>query len=524
MTSEEKSTEQDDSSSEVEVSSRLQYSKILPLNCHIFMLYGSFAAVLPNTSVEADQLGIAPQLVGAMVAAVPLSTVLIAALLPHFRSRVATIKRTMILVAVGQTTCHLLALRVTRGHRRSADAPAGNCLVSDHRLLRCGDSYCVTVSKASHLAVLCDEQSTPPCRLRCHETRLVPGKPFTQSKADCLRSLSKGVVWGFLLLRLLAIVFSGVAVTLTDTVARLTHDEPPPFRASTNQHRLWGSAGWGAASLLMGQLNHWKSSDGGAFINFAPAVYLSTSMNALDLVAIMLLQMPLRETPSRRLYESEPSSYRKHRTYFYMALTYVVGSLSGAIWVFGPLRLRLLGAQLPLIAATSAVQVFGGELVHTFASERLIHLLGLRNAASASILSLFARLLTYGLVPLPWALLPVEAAQGLTVGLFSKATFALASGARHQDRDWHLQQVLCTIYHGIGACFGAFVAGCLIPVMEINRTFVLCSIVALVAFYVHFSFGYCCSTGDPADGGRRRPIIVKFLTRLSSTSGSSMST
>ncbi|KAK8766225.1 hypothetical protein V5799_006995 [Amblyomma americanum] len=239
----------------------------------------------------------------------------------------------------------------------SVDAPVGNCLVSDHRLLGCGDSYCVTISKTSHLAILCDEQSTPPCRLRCHETRLVPGKPFTQSRGDCLRSLSKGVVWGFLLLRLLAIVFSGVAVTLTDAVARLVHDDPTLDRASTDQHRLWGSAGWGAASLLMGQLNHWKSSDGGAFINFSPGVYLSTSMNALDVVAIILLRMPLRETPSRRLFESEPSSYRKRRTYFYMALTYVVGSLSGAIWVFGPLRLRLLGAASPLIAVTSAVQV-----------------------------------------------------------------------------------------------------------------------------------------------------------------------
>ncbi|KAL1431357.1 hypothetical protein MTO96_014213 [Rhipicephalus appendiculatus] len=119
-TSEEESAEQEDSSSETEATSRVQYSKVLPLRCHIFILYGSFAAVLPNTSVEAEQLGIAPQLVGAMIAAVPFSTVMAAISLPYFRSRVATIKRAMILVTLGQGTCHLLAMWITRGHRRAA--------------------------------------------------------------------------------------------------------------------------------------------------------------------------------------------------------------------------------------------------------------------------------------------------------------------------------------------------------------------------------------------------------------------
>lgn len=612
-TAEEESSEQEDiSSSETEVTSRVQYSKVLPLKCHIFMLYGSFAAVLPNTSVEAEQLGISPQLVGAMMAAVPFSTVLAAVSLPYFRSRVATIKRAMILVTLGQGTCHLLAMRVTRGHRRASvdltvrmqcfpaenastsspltvcldnplnrqpnlcpqdstvdpgsrsqedihdsdsqalectfkcgcfwdqDAdyasaefspPANKCLVSDHRLLHCGESYCLAVSKETHLAILCDEESTPPCRMRCHERRLRRGERTAAltNWSDVLRSLRKAVVWSYLLLRLLAIVFSGVAVTLTDAAAHLVQDADEPPRlllraASTDPNRLWGSAGWGAASLLAGQLNHWKGPEGGAFINFAPAVYLSAGMNAVDVVAIMLLRMPLREVPYRRLFESEPSAYRKRRTYFYMALAYVVGSLSGAIWVFGPLRLRLLGAVPQLLAATTAVQVFGGELVHTFASERIVQLMGLRNAASASILSLFARLLAYGLVPLPWALLPVEVAQGLSVGLYSRTTLALAIGDPPQGKtERHLQQVLSTIYHGLGACFGAFVAGCLIPVMEINRTFVLYSVVALVAFYVQFSFSLFCSKRDSADGGRRRRTMVTFFRR-SSRSESSAST
>ncbi|XP_065308798.1 uncharacterized protein [Dermacentor albipictus] len=410
--------------------------------------------------------------------------------------------------------------------------PANKCLVSDHRLLDCGESYCVAVSKETHLAILCDDELTPPCRMRCHEQRLRRGQrtPALSNWADAVRSLRKAVVWGYLLLRLLAIVFSGIAVTLADVAAHLVQDadEPPSLlllAPSTDSNRLWGSAGWGAASLLAGQLNHWEGPDGGAFINFAPGVYLSAGMNAVDVVAIMLLRMPLREAPYRRLFESEPSAYRKRRTYFYMALAYVVGSLSGAIWVFGPLRLRLLGAVPQLLAATTAVQVFGGELVHTFASERLVRLLGLRNAASASILSLFARLLAYGLVPLPWALLPIEVAQGLSVGLYSRTTLALATGdpATLGKTERHLQQVLSTIYHGLGACFGAFVAGCLIPVIEINRTFVLYSIVALLAFYVQFSFSHLCSKRDSTDGGRRRRPMVTFFSR-SSRSESSPST
>ncbi|KAH6935368.1 hypothetical protein HPB50_005385 [Hyalomma asiaticum] len=609
-TSEEESAEQEDTSGGTETTSRVQYSKVLPLKCHIFMLYGSFAAVLPNTSVEAEQLGIAPQLVGAMMAAVPFSTVLAAISLPYFRSRVATIKRAMILVTLGQGTCHLLAMRVTRGHRRATldltvrmqcfsaenastspltvcldnplnhqphlcpqdstigpgnrsqepdpddspsqaldcafkcgcfwdlqDAdyesaapshPVNQCLVNDRRLLGCDESYCVTVSKEVHLAILCDEESTPPCHLRCHEHRLRRGRRAAAPNwSEAIRSLRKAVVWSYLLLRLLAIVFSGVAVTLTDAAALLVQDvdEPPLLRAaSTDANRLWGSAGWGAASLVAGHLNYWKGPEGGAFINFAPAVYLSAGLNAADVVAIMLLRMPLREAPCRRLFESEPSAYRKRRTYFYMVLAYVVGSLSGAIWVFGPLRLRLLGAVPQLLAATSAVQVFGGELVHAFASDRLVQLLGLQNAASASILSLFARLLAYGLVPLPWALLPVEATQGLSVGLYSRTTLELAIGGSMRGKQRNLQQVLSTIYHGLGACFGAFVAGCLIPVMEIDNTFVLYSVVALVAFYVQFTVGHLCSKRDSTDGERRRRKMVTFFTRASTESSSSTPT
>ncbi|XP_077560481.1 uncharacterized protein LOC144175259 [Haemaphysalis longicornis] len=573
--SSEESTEQNDSSSEVEVSSRLQYSKILPLRCHIFMMYGSFAAVLPTTSVEAEQLGIKHPLVGAMMAVVPFSTVLAVASLPYFRSHAPTIKRVMILAVLGQSTCHLLALWVTRGHRRAfldvamrlqcpladnastspltaclesplsrhpklcpshndtktadtddahvltcalkcacfcdhdphgtANASASHCLVSDERNLGCGDDYCVSVAKASHLAVLCDEETTPPCRLRCHEIALLPEEvPPVSEFAHGLASLRQGVVWGFLALRLLAIVFSGVAITLTDAAIDLVEDEPPPSRW-TDMHRLLGSAGWGAASLLTGHLNYWKSPDGGAFINFAPGVYLSVSMNAVDVVAIMLLQMPLRETPTGRLFTSEPSVFLKSRTQFYMALSYVMGSLSGAIWVFGPLRLRLLGAAPQLLGATSAVQVFGGELVHAFTSDQLVQLLGVRNAASASVLGMVARLLVYAFTPVPWALLPVEAAQGLTVGLFSKTTFSLATGA---TPDWHLQQVLSTIHHGLGASFGALVAGCLIPLLQLDGIFVFYAAVAVLTFYAQLAFGYIRAKKDAAS--RRRRIIVKF--------------
>ncbi|KAH7967593.1 hypothetical protein HPB52_000520 [Rhipicephalus sanguineus] len=463
----------------------------------------AFAAVLPNTSVEAEKLGIAPQLVGAMMAAVPFTTVLAAISLPYFRSRVATIKPAMILITLGQGTCHLLAMRVTRGHRRAtvdltvrmqclsaenvstsplsvcldnplnrgrlrdcgSGHPANQCLVDDHRFLDCGGSYCVAVYKEVHLAILCDEESTPPCRMRCHEQRLRRGRRTVAPNnwSDVLRSLRKAVVWSYLLLRLLAIVLCGVAVTLTDALAHLVldTDEPPPplLRvASTDPNRLWGSAGWGAASLVAGHLNYWKSPEGGAFINFAPAVYLSAGLNAVDVVAILLLRMPLREAPCRRLFESEPSAFRKWRTYFYMALAYVVGSLSGAIWVFGPLRLRLLGGVPQLLAATSAVQV-----------------------------------------------------RELALALTSGPTFELAIGDSPQGKERHLQQVLSTIYHGLGACFGAFVAGCLIPVMEIDRTFVLFGVVALVAFYVQFSVSHLCSKRDSDDVFSDRGLNVTVV-------------
>ncbi|KAH9373834.1 hypothetical protein HPB48_007444 [Haemaphysalis longicornis] len=342
--------------------------------------------------------------------------------------------------------------------------------------------------------------------LRCHEIALLPEEvPPVSEFARGLASLRQGVVWGFLALRLLAIVFSGVAITLTDAAIDLVEDEPPPSRW-TDMHRLLGSAGWGAASLLTGHLNYWKSPDGGRSSTSPPACTLSVSMKrgrrgrhhaSADAATRDAHRTPLHERAERVPQEPHPVLYgaqlrdglaqRRH-----LGVRPAQASPSGSRAAAAGSHISCAG-QLLRCSPNLDSFVFGGELVHAFASDQLVQLLGVRNAASASVLGMVARLLVYAFTPVPWALLPIEAAQGLTVGLFSKTTFSLATGA---TPDWHLQQVLSTIHHGLGASFGALCRRCLIPLLQMDGIFVFYAAVAVLTFYAQLAFGYIRAKKD----------------------------
>lgn len=214
-------------------------------------------------------------------------------------------------------------------------------------------------------------------------------------------------------------------------------------------HRIWGSAGWGLLSLLTGQINRASSTDEN-LINFTPGVILMTFLVILDIAIIVMLWIPAREIQPQHLFSGFTSVYREVRTQFYMALCFGIGSLSGAIWVFGPLRLRLLGADASALAAVAAAQSLGGELVHWHVSDGMIRYLGVGNAVNVSILAMFVRLMSYSFNPWPWYIMAVEVAQGLTMGLFIKGSEYLVSMAFDEDNDDHIQGTLYIIYHGVG--------------------------------------------------------------------------
>ncbi|KAG0431669.1 hypothetical protein HPB47_021568 [Ixodes persulcatus] len=530
--------------------SRLRLSNVVQLKCHIFILFGSFATVLPHTSVEAHQIGIAAPLVGILMAVVPFCTVLVIACLPHVGTTIRHLKYAIILTLVGQSTCHLLSTRCSRpeGLRSTVtlqprcssrntslyacmegrmtesfndvcwaddyispytpltlltcvlecgcfcDGKLRHCLIKDSRNLHCNDTYCQHF-EVSKFLFFCDHKQAPSCWLSC-SPKLKLGDDGTDwstdrtsifRKAFWMHAAGRRQTWCFLILRLAGIIFSGVALTLTTTTTVLIMEDA---NDQSDTQRIWGSAGWGILSILSGHINN-RSSTQDDLIDFSPGVLLMAFMNILDIVIIIPLRIPKKEIKPQHLHQSVIGVYRKVRTQLYMALCFLMGSLSGAIWVFGPLRLRLLGADVTVLAAVAAAQSLGGELVHSHVSDRMIRHMGVGNAVNASILSMFMRLMGYSFNPWPWYIVPLELAQGLTMGLFVKGSVILASMEFEEGTDVQLQQTLYTIYHGVGACFGAFGAGFLFNLLDPSRTYMVCSIAALLAFYAHFVASQC---------------------------------
>ncbi|CAN7998534.1 unnamed protein product [Ixodes hexagonus] len=529
---------------------RLRLSNVVQLKCHIFILFGSFATVLPHTSVEANQIGIAAPLVGIMMAVVPFCTVLATASLPYLGATIKRLKYAIIVTLVGQSTCHLLTTRCSssQGSRSAVTfqprCSTGNtslyaclndrmtkyfkdlcwaddsmnpynsitilscvlkcgcfceemswqCLIKDSRNVRCNDIYCQRFDVSKFL-FFCDYQRAPSCKLSCSRRPKLDsdGTDWSTEGMSIFRdefwihAAQRSETWCFLTLRLVGFIFSGMAITLTSTTTALILADA---NDQSDTQRIWGSAGWGILSVLTGQINHIASTEE-SLIVFTPGVILMASMSLLDILIILLLRIPKKEIKPQHLFLGVISVYSKVRTHFYMTLCFVMGSLSGAIWVFGPLRLRLVGADVTALAAVAAAQSLGGELVHWYVSDRLIQYMGVGNAVNASIFGMFVRLMSYSFFPWPRYILAFEIAQGLTMGLFIRGSAHLASMAFDEDVAGQLQQTLYTMYHGVGACFGALVAGCLFNLLEPARTYVVCSIAALLAFYAHFVATQC---------------------------------
>ncbi|KAM7290925.1 hypothetical protein ISCGN_027502 [Ixodes scapularis] len=554
--------------------SRLRLSNVVQLKCHIFILFGSFATVLPHTSVEAHQIGIAAPLVGILMAVVPFCTVLVTACLPHLGTTIRHLKYAIILTLVGQSTCHLLSTRCSRpeGLRSTVtlqprcssrntslyacmegrmtesfndicwaddymspytpltlltcvlecgcfcDGKLRHCLIKDSRNLHCNDTYCEHF-EVSKFLFFCDHKQAPSCWLSC-SPKLKLGDDGTDWSTDrtsifrqafWMHAAGRRQTWCFLILRLAGIIFSGVALTLTTTTTVLIMEDA---NDQSDTQRIWGSAGWGILSILSGHINN-RSSTQDDLIDFSPGVLLMAFMNILDIVIIIPLTIPKKEIKPQHLLQSVIGVYRKVRTQLYMALCFLMGSLSGAIWVFGPLRLRLLGADVTVLAAVAAAQSLGGELVHTHVSDRMIRHMGVGNAVNASILGMFMRLMGYSFNPWPWYIVPLELAQGLTMGLFVKGSVLLASMEFEEGTDVQLQQTLYTIYHGVGACFGAFGAGFLFNLLDPSRTYMVCSIAALLAFYAHFVASQCFLKIERHSESLPRQIMVTFAPRSS---------
>lgn len=470
--------------------------------------------MLPYTSIEANQLGISTQLVGVMMAVVPITTVLATASLPCVASRTGKLKFGMIMIAIGQSLCCFLALNsvrvidrrefefyvhpncsydnrsltfclqkpmkyytdLCRSNRRRAfeyqstlscnvkcacfcgtsDHPEPKlCLVDEKRQVHCDGVFCFFFSTRRSIFI-CEENIAPPCKLTCYRNRREDDLGFVNDEhtQGSIFNLDYWIgtgrqqnIWKFLVFRFAGVVLSGLAITLTSTAAMLVLGETPE---NGDLQRLWGSIGWGTVSILTGHMNHWASKTKET-INFAPGVYLMTSMCVIDIFIILSLDIPGKDTDRKYLFQGAFNVYTTARTQFYMALSFVMGALSGAIWVFGPLRLRNLGATSPVIAAVLAIQGLGGELVHVHLSDRVIRVIGNWNAINASMLGMFLRLLSYGLDAGHWLVLPMDFLQGLSLGLFTKGSVAFISIYLGEGTNSHLQEVISTIYQGVGA-------------------------------------------------------------------------
>ncbi|XP_064483278.1 uncharacterized protein LOC135396181 isoform X2 [Ornithodoros turicata] len=552
---------------------RWKYTKVAHLRCHLFLLFGSFATVLPYTSTQADELGIDTPYVAIMMAVVPVTTVLATGTVSQCESRNSKLKLVLILIVLVQSSCHLLTIHIRPIEHHSVyeheiepscstdnvtlsvcmpgpmfnhtalckdtwteDAPGDrtalicalacgcfckprstgrSCVIEEKFLQGCSNTICMTFD-ISNYTFLCNSNIVPPCELSCtrspsQEHADVPSNSSRRpklplwSKAFWKSAVENPQIVKFLALRLSGIVLSGLAVTFTVVACHLVISDAWTM---DGRELLWGSAGWGVVSLLTGHLNHFASKDDPHRINFTFAMRLMTAINLLDVVVLLTLPLPRRESKPQPILMDAHSLYRTLRTTVYLSLTFLMGSLSGVIWTYGPLGLRIIGAHPVLVGATLAVQGLGGELLNFFLSNVIVQSLGLSHAVNLSIVGMFVRLLVYGLGFTPWLVLPVELLQGFTLGLFIKGSIALVSMAGEEGIERQVHQVISTMYHGVGACFGAFVAGCIIYVFDFTTAYVASSSFALFGLCVHVLYTYFAASINTGVSERRHVLVT----------------
>lgn len=309
--------------------------------------------------------------------------------------------------------------------------------------------------------------------------------------------------WGFVLLTFTGTVFFNVGNSISDAICFDVLGEEK--QSKYGKQRVWGSIGFGIASLLAGYAVDLHTND------FTPAVLILMAFASIDLLVLSRLNLP-KPTPSESIFKDVGKLLRHRKIVIFLVFATIVGMFDSFIFYYMFWHLEEVAERthmkdhIKLIEGiTVAAECIFGEVLFFMISGKIIKKLGYIHCMSFCLLCYAMRLFMISLIPNPWYLIGIEILmQGCTYALcytcivckflifdnfwsiFSIIFIAAyASVISPTGTSATVQGLVAGMDDGLGFSIGALFGGFLYQSLGGQQSFKVFALIALVTFIAH---------------------------------------
>ncbi|MEA3458821.1 MAG: MFS transporter [Candidatus Thermoplasmatota archaeon] len=292
-----------------------------------------------------------------------------------------------------------------------------------------------------------------------------------------LASLGLGFSKSFFAVFLWAILFSAMRAPISPIISAIVLDylEEQNEVDSFSMLRLWGSVGFGIATLIMGGLFLDRILE--FFPWFTTSVFLS--------MAILSQLLPERGRPYAYtgLKKDIHAIMRNPNFTFYLLGSLFIGATFGIYHNYLTLFLQTLEASSWLVGAITSIQAFV-EIPVMIALPYLLKKFSRRQVILIGALILPVRWLLYFFIRQPGWILPIQLVHGLPVVSFFVVSVAFVDRLVNPKFRATGQALYSTAVMGVGSGLGVFLAGRVIDCYGVRQIWIVNVVLGLVGVVI----------------------------------------
>uniref|UniRef100_A0A0A9XIF4 Major facilitator superfamily domain-containing protein 6 n=1 Tax=Lygus hesperus TaxID=30085 RepID=A0A0A9XIF4_LYGHE len=495
--------------------------RLLPIKAHYFFQNGGSAPIAPFLSVIGKDLGFSATIVGLVLTAIPLTSLLVkpvvGALADKFRIH-KTIFISLIVANVFFFFCiqwlpslpidHSVELLCSDGDPQitiSTSKATDECFVtrlfvSTHTpvvcLIECSnwhaflgngsltnftgtdlsaalklshntttklifDVLYFTSGDGTHSNSSCSNSPQQFCDLLCTNPLLqeIVGKP-TVTDAQVF---SYPAFWMFAVCVLIARVATSCVNSLGDSICfKLLGDRPNDY----GYQRMWGAAGWGLIAFITGVIVD-KMSEGKFVKDFTAAYYLSAFLMLVDIVVASKLKCSVNAKSPNIFANVQKILTGNPRFLLFLVIIVFCGIFSALIWAFLFWFIEEVAAEdgcsdlswvKTLDGLTLAVHCYLGEIPFFWISGWMLKHVGHAHCMTIVLLAFSVRFIAYYFLTSAWWILPIEILNGITFATFYSTMTTYANALTPPGMQGTIQGFVAAVFE-IGIAIGSVSGG-----------------------------------------------------------------
>ncbi|EDV35823.1 uncharacterized protein Dana_GF12659, isoform E [Drosophila ananassae] len=493
--------------------------RLLPIKAHFFFFMAAMGPILPQLAVIGKQIGVPPDVMGYIMAVLPILYVLAKPLVGFLADYFTSLRKFIFITLILIMTLAFAGFYFLPGNEHSIqlgdskdtwnvtlkESPKDCSPTIESSSSFCQVAYSADCNLGETLSfsalIVAHEDSLNLSQNLLHGNEsyhLCLTEPLTwdwsnsisascqlQHVSSCIYGDSK--FWLFVCLLFIGTIGFNVTNSISDACCfDLLGEKQDKYGAQ----RVWGTIGFGATAMLGGIVVNWWTSD--AVKNLTPALVIMCVFSLLDLFSVSKLKLP-KLGGSESIWKDVWQLVRQPPIVVFLFFATMAGIIDSFIIYFMFWHLEQVAEatgymhQIKLIEGlVVAAECLAGEVPFFFYSGKIIKKLGYVHCMSMCFFFYAVRLSLIAWIPNPWYLVGVELFfQGITYALCYTCIVAYASAVAPPGTSATVQGLMAGMDDGLGFSIGSLVGGYMFNRIGGRESFKYFAIAAICTCVAH---------------------------------------